>query len=129
MLTCFRVVFYFPLCVCARECERVCMRECAVMGESVYVCMHAHTFCGGAVSTLFRPYRSHFLLGKKTNKHSCCLVTSLWLHIIYYTFLLLCQTFTKYDILFLLVSLCIIQSKMPYLASIFLYRCSITSPY
>lgn len=64
--------------------------------------------------------------GKKT-KHSCCLVTSLWLHIIYYTFLLLCQTFTKYDILFLLVSLCIIQSKMPYLASIFLYRCSITS--
>lgn len=43
----------------------VCMRECAVMGESVYVCMHAHTFCGGAVSTLFRPYRSHFLLGKK----------------------------------------------------------------
>lgn len=49
--------------VSVRAC--VCMRECAVMGESVYVCMHAHTFCGGAVSTLFRPYRSHFLLGKK----------------------------------------------------------------
>lgn len=57
--------------MCVRECERacvracVCMRECAVTGESVYVCMHAHTFCGGAVSTLSRPYRSHFLLGKK----------------------------------------------------------------
>lgn len=61
----------------------------------------------------------HISCWGKKNKHSCCLVTSLWLHIIYYTFLLLCQTFTKYDILFLLVSLCIIQSKMPYLASIF----------
>lgn len=84
--------------------------------------MHAHTFrlvLTGHISCR----------GGEKHKHSCCLVTSLWLHIIYYTFLWLCKTLTKYDILFLLVSLCIIQSKMPYLASIFLYRCSVTPPY
>lgn len=113
MLTCFCTVLYF-LYVCVWE------RVCAIFGrehERLCACMRTRFRCGAVFRLLSRPYRSHFLLEKK--KHSCCLVTSLWLHIIYYAFLLLCQTFTKYDILSLLVSLCIIQSKMPYLASIF----------
>lgn len=108
----FLYCLVFPLCVC--------VRVCAIFGrerERLCACMRTRFRCGAVFRLLSRPYRSHFLLEKK--KHSCCLVTSLWLHIIYYAFLLLCQTFTKYDILSLLVSLCIIQSKMPYLASIF----------
>lgn len=36
------------------------------MEESAYVCMHAHTFCCGAVFLLpSRPYKSHLFLGKK----------------------------------------------------------------
>lgn len=108
MLTCFCTVFSFiSTCVRARDDGRVC------------VCVHAcaHVLLWSCVSTAVLSLQVTFLLGKK--KHSCCLVTHLWLYIIYYTFLLLCQTFTKYDILSLLVSLCIIQSKMPYLPSIF----------
>lgn len=94
-----------------------CVRECVIAEEREYVCMHAHTSCRGAAFYCRIVLTSHIYSWKK--KHSCCLVTSLWLYIIYYTFLLLRQTFTKYDILYLLLSLCIIQSRMPYLASTF----------
>lgn len=99
------------MCVC--ECVCVIM-----MGECVCVCLCAcmrTPSCRGAVSTSVSSLQVTFRVGVgfKKRRHSCCLVTGLWLHIIYYTFLLLCQTFTKYDILFFLslVSLCITQSK------------------
>lgn len=95
------------------------MCVCEMMGECVHVHACAHVLLYSCFFCLVLTGHMSGLGGglKKTKtKHSCCLVTSLWLHIIYYTFLLLCQTLTKYDILSLLVSLCIIQSTMPYLA-------------